>query len=251
MERAMPLATNLSSLFFEGGELSQGFITRFQPKTSMLSESYYPLTAAAHFRVLLQYYDALPALFTPLYSTARKCINAGLLDALSSASFPACKPTLTHPTPTYLNTMIFSLSIVVSAALALFSATVSAMPSPGSRELRARNDCVAGNFFDGTDCTPCPVGTYQPYPGQVFCYGAPSGRFQGLEGQAGVCGACCGWETTPGQVNNNTLIVKCEASTPFSGLASGSGCVETRQGCDPVDTCEQAVDGTCPAQTFY
>ncbi|KAJ7676588.1 hypothetical protein DFH06DRAFT_1121901 [Mycena polygramma] len=126
--------------------------------------------------------------------------------------------------------MVSSLSIIVSAALALFTTTASAMPN----ELRARNDCVAGNFFDGTD-----------YPGQVFCYGAPSGRFQGFEGQAGVCGACCGWATTPGQINNNTLIVKCEDPTPFSGLASGSGCVETRQGCDPVDTCEQAEDGTC------
>ncbi|KAJ7676649.1 hypothetical protein DFH06DRAFT_1121961 [Mycena polygramma] len=162
--------------------------------------------------------------------------------------------------------MVFSLSIAVSAALALLSTTVSAMPNP-SAELRARNDCVAGSFFDGTDCTPCPAGTYQPVaslavvffpirsslsdPGQVFCYGAPSGRFQGFEGQAGVCGACCGWATTPGQVNNNTVIYKCEDPTPFSGLASGSGCVETRQGCDPVDTCAQAEDGTCPAQTFY
>ncbi|KAJ6502874.1 hypothetical protein C8R47DRAFT_1067692 [Mycena vitilis] len=154
--------------------------------------------------------------------------------------------------------MVCSLSILVSAALALLSTTVSAMPHP-SGELRARNDCLAGSFFDGTDCTACPAGTYQPYPGQVFCYGAPSGRFQGLEGQAGVCGACCGWATTPGQVNNNTVIIKCEDPTPFSGLASGSGCVETRQGCDPVDTCAQAEDGTCPkelildeaAQTFY
>ncbi|KAJ7679107.1 hypothetical protein DFH06DRAFT_1465294 [Mycena polygramma] len=102
-----------------------------------------------------------------------------------------------------------------------------------------------------TKSLPCYIGSYQPNEGQAFCYGAPSGRFQGFTGQAGVCGACCGWETTPGQTNNNTFVIQCTGSTPFSGLASGSGCVPTRQGCDPVATCAQKNDGTCPAQTFF
>ncbi|KAJ7685509.1 hypothetical protein DFH06DRAFT_1158698 [Mycena polygramma] len=102
-----------------------------------------------------------------------------------------------------------------------------------------------------TDSLPCDAGRYQPNEGQAFCYGAPSGRFQGMTGQAGVCGACCGWQTTPGKTNNNTVVIQCTGTTPFSGRASGTGCVKTRQGCDPVDTCAQADDGTCPDQTFY
>ncbi|KAJ7940295.1 hypothetical protein B0H13DRAFT_2647965 [Mycena leptocephala] len=90
---------------------------------------------------------------------------------------------------------------------------------------------------------PCYAGGYQPYTGQAFCYGAPSGRFQGLTGQAHVCGACCGWETK--LTNNNTAVYKCKGSTPYSGRASGSGCVATPQGCTPVATCTQAADGTC------
>ncbi|KAJ6531343.1 hypothetical protein B0H19DRAFT_476667 [Mycena capillaripes] len=98
-----------------------------------------------------------------------------------------------------------------------------------------------------TSSLPCYIGSYQPNEGQAFCYGAPSGRFQGMTGQAGVCGACCGWATTPGQTNNNAAVFQCTAPTPFSGRASGSGCVATRQGCDPVPTCAQAADGTCRA----
>ncbi|KAJ7176292.1 hypothetical protein C8R43DRAFT_1230426 [Mycena crocata] len=90
---------------------------------------------------------------------------------------------------------------------------------------------------------PCYIGSYQPYPGQKFCYGAPSGRFQGKTGQAGVCGSCCGWATS--MTNFNTGVFKCTTPTPFSGRASGSGCVKSRQGCDPVAPCAQAADGTC------
>jgi hypothetical protein len=64
-------------------------------------------------------------------------------------------------------------------------------------------------------------------------------------GQAHVCGACCGWETK--LTNNNTAVYKCKGSTPYSGRASGSGCVATPQGCTPVATCTQAADGTCRA----
>ncbi|KAF7322433.1 hypothetical protein HMN09_00021400 [Mycena chlorophos] len=109
----------------------------------------------------------------------------------------------------------------------------------------------AGNYVPYRNATaflPCYVGSYQPYTGQAFCYGAPSGRFQNLTGQAGVCGACCGWATL--QSNYNTYVYKCSGSTPFSGRASGSGCVSTRQGCDPVATCVQGANGTCPDQTF-
>ncbi|KAF7316181.1 hypothetical protein MIND_00136300 [Mycena indigotica] len=99
-----------------------------------------------------------------------------------------------------------------------------------------------------TSSTPCAAGSYQPRAGQNFCYGAPSGRFASQPGMRGVCGACCGWTTT--QTNYNTGVVKCSGSTPFSGRASGSGCVSTRQGCDPVATCAQAANGACPDQSF-
>ncbi|KAJ7085754.1 hypothetical protein B0H15DRAFT_1023347 [Mycena belliarum] len=124
-------------------------------------------------------------------------------------------------------------------------------PSPGS------TTCLptpAGSYQPQrgqTAALPCYVGSYQPYPGQAFCYGAPSGRFQGHTGQAGVCGACCGWAAT--QSNFNTAVTQCVAPTPFSGRASGSGCVSTMQGCTPVATCDQVLVGTvwtCPDQTF-
>ncbi|KAF7316168.1 hypothetical protein MIND_00135000 [Mycena indigotica] len=99
-----------------------------------------------------------------------------------------------------------------------------------------------------TTSTLCAAGSYQPRAGQNFCYGAPSGRFASQPGMRGVCGACCGWTTT--QTNYNTGVVKCSGSTPFSGRASGSGCVSTRQGCDPVATCAQAANGACPDQSF-
>ncbi|KAJ7709526.1 hypothetical protein B0H17DRAFT_1190731 [Mycena rosella] len=101
---------------------------------------------------------------------------------------------------------------------------------------------------------PCYLGSYQPNAGQAFCYGAPNGRFQGVIGQPGVCGACCGWATNSSSTNFNTNVYQCQAPTPFSGRASGSGCASSYQGCTPVATCAQTFNGTawnCPDQTFY
>jgi hypothetical protein len=60
-----------------------------------------------------------------------------------------------------------------------------------------------------------------------------------------VCGACCGWATN--LTNYNTAVYQCTDPTPYSGIASGSGCVSTYQGCAPVANCTQAADGTCRA----
>ncbi|KAJ7085745.1 hypothetical protein B0H15DRAFT_1023340 [Mycena belliarum] len=142
---------------------------------------------------------------------------------------PPALPLLHTKTSFHSCTMFFAASFV-SAALAVLSISVSAIPT---EDLSARAVCPAGQFPDSTaavpgTCTPCPagntcdgssnvqpcdygryqptpgsttclptpagsyqpqrgqtvalpcyVGSYQPYPGQAFCYGAPSGRFQG------------------------------------------------------------------------
>ncbi|KAF7316236.1 hypothetical protein MIND_00142200 [Mycena indigotica] len=121
-------------------------------------------------------------------------------------------------------------------------------PAPGQVScISATNGSYVPNN-GATSQIPCAIGSYQPYAGKNFCYGAPSGRFAGQPGMRGVCGTCCGWATA--QSNGNSAIFKCSGSTPFSGRASGSGCVSTRQGCDPVATCAQAPNGACPDQSF-
>ncbi|KAJ7438473.1 hypothetical protein FB451DRAFT_1416176 [Mycena latifolia] len=163
---------------------------------------------------------------------------------------------------TYTNTMRTAFALL-SAALALLS--VSALPNPSPMEdgtgiaalaLRGSSaSCVPGSFYNSSAgaCSLCAPGSYQPYAGQAFCYGAPSGRFAAVPGQAGVCGACCGWATLPGKTNYNTGVYKCVGAAPYAGRASGSGCVAGYQGCAPVATCAMSVvNGTwvCPDQTF-
>ncbi|KAJ6525448.1 hypothetical protein DFH09DRAFT_1286114 [Mycena vulgaris] len=100
---------------------------------------------------------------------------------------------------------------------------------------------------------PCPAGSYQPYPAQAFCYGAPKGRFQGLPGQATVCGTCCGWAAP--LANNNIAPVNCTGTTPYASPSSGDGCVSVKPSCVRAASCRQTYNTTtyqfdCPAETI-
>ncbi|KAJ6491505.1 hypothetical protein DFH09DRAFT_1453455 [Mycena vulgaris] len=94
---------------------------------------------------------------------------------------------------------------------------------------------------------PCPAGTYQPYPAQAFCYGAPKGRFQGLPGQATVCGTCCGWAAP--LVNNNIAPVNCTGTTPYASPSSGDGCVSVKPSCVRAASCRQTYNTRPPTSS--
>ncbi|KAJ7047201.1 hypothetical protein C8F04DRAFT_1172935 [Mycena alexandri] len=102
---------------------------------------------------------------------------------------------------------------------------------------------IPGFFTNSTGAiraTPCS--------NETFCYGAPSGRFQGFSGQAAVCGTCCGWAAP--LVNNNVNPVNCTGSKPNAWPASGDGCIASATNCVHAKTCVQFANGTCPAETF-
>ncbi|KAJ7709539.1 hypothetical protein B0H17DRAFT_1124135 [Mycena rosella] len=104
------------------------------------------------------------------------------------------------------------------------------------------------NAKGANNTIPCPAGSYQPYGAQAFCYGAPKGRFQGLPGQATVCGTCCGWAAP--LVNNNISPVNCNGTTPNAWPNSGDGCISSNTTCVRAASCGQLANGTCPADTF-
>lgn len=36
--------------------------------------------------------------------------------------------------------------------------------------------CSVGHFFANDECLSCPIGTYQHFTGQTFCYICPKGK---------------------------------------------------------------------------
>ncbi|ELU09492.1 hypothetical protein CAPTEDRAFT_223674 [Capitella teleta] len=68
--------------------------------------------------------------------------------------------------------------------------------------------CVAGNFLNGSDCTPCPVGYYQPLSEQSECLECPTDLTTLDEGSTNItdCLKTC----PPGQEDVSGVCTDCE-----------------------------------------
>ena len=66
-----------------------------------------------------------------------------------------------------------SLRFVLAAAITVM---VVSGPISQANALVTQDDCVAGEYFDGGDCVPCPPGTFQPLAAQGSCLDAEPGH---------------------------------------------------------------------------
>ncbi|HMQ06110.1 MAG TPA: hypothetical protein PKC30_02360 [Saprospiraceae bacterium] len=86
--------------------------------------------------------------------------------------------------------------------------------------------CDPGTYLSGSDCTPCPEGTFQDLSGQTSCNTCPQGSFQDEIGQSecklcpiGTFSSFMGAEACiPCRENTTTLA---------AGATSESQCVST------------------------
>ncbi|KAJ7703696.1 hypothetical protein B0H17DRAFT_1194182 [Mycena rosella] len=126
-----------------------------------------------------------------------------------------------------------STSVIACSAGQFQNRQISCQPTP------------AGFYNNGTSYgspspVPCDPGSYQPYTGKNFCYGAPKGRFQSMQAFAAPA------------ADGNVSPVNCTGSIPNTYPASGDGCIASKTDCIHTAACAQdPVIGACTAGIFY
>ncbi|KAG9397230.1 hypothetical protein J8273_1141 [Carpediemonas membranifera] len=132
--------------------------------------------------------------------------------------------TVNETTPSWTATTLPGVMTVpsgetqIGATLEL-SATSMNVASLNASHALFFGSCETGHFFSGTTCYPCPPGTYQPLPGQVFCHSCSSGQYQSAYGQSSCIDAVAGTFVAD---FNHTTSTPC--STGFNSEDSASTC---------------------------
>jgi hypothetical protein len=139
---------------------------------------------------------------------------------------------------------------LVVAFISGLVAMLLAGPGVGDARAATAADCLAGTYFDGTDCVPAPVGTFVANAGATSATPCPVGQYQDVTGKDECKPIPLGSGGT-GWLEDGTRSTGTElcAAGSFRGDAATTRCTLVAAGFIVVEA--GAIETTpCPAGTF-